>query len=308
MGVSINLNEIYINRPPLIEPFSVQLSMDANVSLLRITPGMTLNQISGALSASVRGVVLQSFGAGNIPSNRDDLLTELKAAIARGVIIVNCTQCLGGSVADAYDASSEIFEMGVIFLGDITMEAAYTKLSYVLSKHAWSLQDKKDMMKTSLRGELTVKSAKLNTANRLGNVIVMEKILIQNSSVVNSAIEEAISFDQTKVIELLLKHGAQLTRPPLEVAESLCAAAARGSVKRLQSYQTAGVDLSLPDSSGRTALHMAALHNSVDVVKFLLNHVDDINQRDILGLTPLEYALRNQSTEVIMILNQAAKS
>ncbi|EDW75426.2 uncharacterized protein Dwil_GK23823 [Drosophila willistoni] len=305
MGVSINLNEIYINRPPLIEPFSVQLSIDGNVSLLRITPGMSLAQIRGALGSSVRGVVLQSFGAGNIPSNRDDLLTELKAAIARGAIIVNCTQCLGGSVADVYDASSEILSMGVIFLGDITMEAAYTKLSYVLSKGTWSLQDKKDMMKTSLRGELTVKSAKLSTASRLGNLKVIEKILNQNSSLVNSAIEEAISFDQTKVIELLLRHCAQFTGQSVEVAERLCAAAANGSVKRLQSYKTAGVDLSQADSSGRTALHMAALHNSVNVVKFLLNHVDDINQRDALGLTPMEYAKRNQSTEVITILNQA---
>lgn len=51
----------------------------------------------------MRGVVLQTFGAGNIPSLREDLLEELKLACQRGVIIINITQCLQGSVSSEYE-------------------------------------------------------------------------------------------------------------------------------------------------------------------------------------------------------------
>lgn len=50
----------------------------------------------------MQGVVLQTYGAGNAPNNRDDLIAEIKKASERGVIIVNCTQCIHGSVVDAY--------------------------------------------------------------------------------------------------------------------------------------------------------------------------------------------------------------
>ena len=50
------------------------------------------------------GVVIETFGAGNVPSNRPDLMNEFKSAAAMGVILVNITQCLKGSVSDTYAA------------------------------------------------------------------------------------------------------------------------------------------------------------------------------------------------------------
>lgn len=47
---------------------------------------------------NISGVVLESYGAGNIPSNRDDVFNEIEAAVKRGVIFVNITQCTRGSI------------------------------------------------------------------------------------------------------------------------------------------------------------------------------------------------------------------
>lgn len=55
------------------------------------------------LHPPIQGIVLQSYGAGNIPSNRKDLLAALEEATSRGIIIVNCTQCLEGAVAEIYE-------------------------------------------------------------------------------------------------------------------------------------------------------------------------------------------------------------
>ena len=59
-------------------------------------------QVGAFLKPPMLGVVLQTYGCGNAPNNRDDLITEIKKATQRGVLIINCTQCLHGPVVDQY--------------------------------------------------------------------------------------------------------------------------------------------------------------------------------------------------------------
>lgn len=50
----------------------------------------------------MQGVVLQTYGSGNAPDNRPDLINILKEASDIGVIIVNITQCIKGCVNASY--------------------------------------------------------------------------------------------------------------------------------------------------------------------------------------------------------------
>lgn len=59
-------------------------------------------QVRAFLEPPIEGVVLETYGAGNGPDSRQDLLEEIKTAVRRGVIVVNCTQCLQGHVVDDY--------------------------------------------------------------------------------------------------------------------------------------------------------------------------------------------------------------
>ena len=52
----------------------------------------------------MQGVVLQTYGAGNIPDTRKDLIEDLRQASDRGVLILNCTQCIKGHVSQNYAA------------------------------------------------------------------------------------------------------------------------------------------------------------------------------------------------------------
>lgn len=70
--------------------FAVHVKLDENVGLLRIFPSISLAAIKAFLHPPIMGIVLQTFGAGNIPSNRADIIEELKAATDRGAIIVSC--------------------------------------------------------------------------------------------------------------------------------------------------------------------------------------------------------------------------
>lgn len=69
--------------------------------------------------------------------------------------------------------------------------------------------------------------------------------------------------------------------------------------RRLESYRLAGVDLSLQDASGRTALHLAAIHGHLNVVDYLLGHEVEF-LHDLLGLTPLDYAKKAVNNGLII--------
>ena len=69
-------------------------------------------QVSAFLKPPMLGVVLQTYGSGNAPNNRDDLISEIKNATRRGVLIINCTQCLHGPVVDQY-ATGKVRELHI---------------------------------------------------------------------------------------------------------------------------------------------------------------------------------------------------
>lgn len=113
---------------------------------------------------------------------------------------------------------------------------------------------------------------------------------------------DAITNDHHDIIKLLLKCGSHMTGSARGVGEHLCAAAARGLTKRLDSYRIAGADLSQPDPSGRTALHVACLHGNLEIVEYLLKYSVNFDDIDLLGLTPLQYAKAGGHENVIKIL------
>ncbi|KPJ04249.1 L-asparaginase [Papilio xuthus] len=81
--------------------------MSKNVGLLRIFPSISASVIRAFCQAPIEGVVLESYGAGNIPSNRKDVLEEIKEAVNRGVIVVNITQCNTGAVSSLYETGRD---------------------------------------------------------------------------------------------------------------------------------------------------------------------------------------------------------
>ena len=104
---------------------------------------------------SLRGVVLETFGSGNAPTD-EAFLSAIKGAVARGITIVNVTQCYSGSVVmGRYETGNVLSQTGVIGGGDMTTESATTKLMYLLAQDL-SQAEVARLMQVSLRGELTI--------------------------------------------------------------------------------------------------------------------------------------------------------
>ena len=124
------------------------------VGVVHLYPGISVELIKNVIQQPVKALIIKSYGVGNAPQN-ETLLSCLQHANAAGIIIVNCSQCIRGMVnMGGYATGSALSHIGVISGKDMTVEAALTKLHFLLSLNLTN-QQIKDFMVADLRGELT---------------------------------------------------------------------------------------------------------------------------------------------------------
>ncbi|EMD38081.1 hypothetical protein CERSUDRAFT_113222 [Gelatoporia subvermispora B] len=160
VGIDIVVNWNDVIRQTNLRRFRAHKEMSPHVATLRLFPGITAATVRAFLMPPTRGVVLETFGAGNAPQ-RLDLMEALKEACDRGVVIVAISQCAKGSVSDAYETGRTLLMAGVVSGGDMTPECALTKLSYLLSKSELSPTEVRSLIGTPLRGELTLPASSI---------------------------------------------------------------------------------------------------------------------------------------------------
>lgn len=91
------------------------------IATLRLFPGISDATVRAFFMPPIRGVVLETFGAGNAPQ-RGEVMEALKEACDRGVVVVAITQCMKGSVSDAYETGRSLLRAGIVPGGDMTPE------------------------------------------------------------------------------------------------------------------------------------------------------------------------------------------
>ncbi len=162
--IGINIEENYhVFRPPPRGSFKINTSMDTRLITLRLVPGFDdasmKAMIDAATQTQLKGLVLQLYGTGNLPSLKDDLVQCLANATAAGVVVVATTQCLSGSVIMGHYATGQkLLGAGIVCACDMTVEATTTKLAYLLGRGDLSINEVRDLMTVDLRGEMTPES------------------------------------------------------------------------------------------------------------------------------------------------------
>ena len=153
-GVHLKMNPDLFLPTKENDGLVVHKNLDTNVIILKLFPGISEQVIAAVVAIpNLKGIVLETYGAGNAPTD-EWLLAVLQKAIQNGIHIINVTQCSGGSVRmGQYETSTALREIGVISGKDITTEAAITKLMYLLGQNELSTNFK-ELFETSLRGEI----------------------------------------------------------------------------------------------------------------------------------------------------------
>jgi L-asparaginase len=127
----------------------------AYVGALRLFPGISSEFLRNVLQPPLQGLVLEAYGVGNGPDRDLQFLEVLAEANSRGVVIVDCTQCLRGTVRlGEYATGAALARAGVISGFDMTAEAVLGKLFALLSQGLTPSEVKRAMAR-NLRGELT---------------------------------------------------------------------------------------------------------------------------------------------------------
>lgn len=152
-----NIYGAHLELPKRKCQFSVPVYDCNAVIVLHIYPGISAQAFEGIFTSnSFKAIIIQTYGMGNSPNIDSSLLRILKRAADEGVIVVNITQCLVGGVNQAtYSTGSHMVELGVVPGSDMTLEAAFAKLHFLIASQCDQRQIRDKMLK-SLAGELSL--------------------------------------------------------------------------------------------------------------------------------------------------------
>ena len=153
-GVKIEYNMTAIHQSSSIETLQLLDKLDPSIAILKLFPGITEATVRAVINiAGLKAIVLETYGSGNAPTTQW-FIELLKEAIVKSIIVLNISQCPGGMVVQGkYETSKVLQEIGVLSGGDMTTEAALTKLMVLLGEYGPKAAKQK--IGKSIVGELT---------------------------------------------------------------------------------------------------------------------------------------------------------
>jgi len=146
-------------QPPTPDQLSVHQQLSPNVALIKLFPGITPSLLESLIDAPIKGLVIETFGSGNIPGTKGLIEVIEQAVSQRGLLTVAITQQRQGIVQlHAYAAGRRLLDAGVVPGYDMTPCTALVKLMFLLVQTQMSPEAMREQLASNLRGELTIRN------------------------------------------------------------------------------------------------------------------------------------------------------
>ncbi|MBO9541360.1 asparaginase [bacterium] len=153
VGLKVALRTEAIRRPAGL--FRVHRAFSDKVLAIRVTPGMDADLLMPLAEGRAEAIVLEAFGAGNVPIAEKSLLPFIEAATKSGKVVAIASQAMSGAVdLDLYECGARAAQAGAVSCGDMTVEAATVKLMFLLGQLG-SAQRAAKNLGVPLAGEIT---------------------------------------------------------------------------------------------------------------------------------------------------------
>ena len=140
-------------NPSLLPRFDTRL--DDRVFLLKVFPGMPPQVLSRIIDLGYKGIVIEGYGSGNIPTEENALTGCISQAIDRDCFVVVSSQCAFGQAdLSIYAVGRAAMDVGAMSANDMTSETAFVKLAWILG-HTHEPDRVREMMGISYVGEIS---------------------------------------------------------------------------------------------------------------------------------------------------------
>ncbi|GAB6008610.1 asparaginase [Dysgonomonas reticulitermitis] len=161
-GIQIRYNRKMIIQPDYEKSTRFHYRLDTRIASLRLFPGIDKQTVEAILGMkNLKAIILETYGSGNAPLS-PWFLDLIRAAVKRGVVILNITQCDIGMVnMQLYETGRELLRAGAISGFDATFESAVAKLMFLIG-HKYDKEDIKIRMRVPLVGEITRPEDRVN--------------------------------------------------------------------------------------------------------------------------------------------------
>ncbi|HAI21658.1 MAG TPA: L-asparaginase 1 [Clostridiales bacterium UBA8153] len=133
---AFNDGSLQVLRQPPAHAGRPSFCMEPRVALVKLWPGLEPKFLLGLAGQGYRGLVIEAFGLGGLPSSGPgELGGVVEELVGQGVVVVVTTQCVfDGSDLTAYAVGRRARQAGALPARDMTKEAALTKLMWTLGQ------------------------------------------------------------------------------------------------------------------------------------------------------------------------------